>query len=678
MIDNNKEKKYTLTISLNVLYHLGINLYSNVPAVLTELVANCWDAGAKNVDIMIDNVKGIVTIKDDGNGMNYTDLNSRFLNVGYDRRKNEPTVLDSGRHVMGRKGIGKLSAFSIARTVEVHSIKDGDKNGFVMNLKDIEEKIKSVESNTNENENGSKVNKEGEYNPKPIDAKQIEITEGTKLILSDLKKGISTAEKFLKKRLARRFSIIGKEHNFSVRINGNPITITDRDYFRFLEFIWYFGNESEIYATESIKATHKIQLPNKIVIEQNGEKQEYKIKGWLGTVFGQDNIEDEENIVVIHSHGKLVQEDILKDIKEDKLYSYYLMGEIEADLLDEDSMEDIVTSDRQRVKEDDPRYIAVKKFITDALQNSIKTNWEKWRREKGAEEIVKLNPIVGEWLNNLKGDHKRLAKNLLGKINTFKIKDSSAKRELIKSTIIGFERLIRSNSLELLDKIDQQTNVETVKAIFSALGEIEAYEFYIITKTRLDVIRKFENLLPNAKERVLQEYLFKNLWLLNPSWDRATDDTKKMERTIGSIFKIKVDTLLPKEKSGRVDIYYKSDTGDHHIIELKKYDANVTHSNLIEQIEKYLNALQKTIKEKYPDQSSRRIRITCVLGQPPKPYSDDESLQRIRNSLAALNATFITYDELIRDASASYEGYLEKEREVSELIQIIDEIDKSA
>jgi hypothetical protein len=33
-------RPYSLTLSLNVLDHLGINLYSNVPAVLAEVMAN--------------------------------------------------------------------------------------------------------------------------------------------------------------------------------------------------------------------------------------------------------------------------------------------------------------------------------------------------------------------------------------------------------------------------------------------------------------------------------------------------------------------------------------------------------------------------------------------------------------------------------------------------------------
>ena len=47
-------KKYKMSISLNVLEHLGVNLYSNIPAVLSEVVANSWDADATNVDIEIE------------------------------------------------------------------------------------------------------------------------------------------------------------------------------------------------------------------------------------------------------------------------------------------------------------------------------------------------------------------------------------------------------------------------------------------------------------------------------------------------------------------------------------------------------------------------------------------------------------------------------------------------
>ena len=36
---SNDEQKYKMTLSLNVLNHLGVGLYSNVPAVLSEVIA---------------------------------------------------------------------------------------------------------------------------------------------------------------------------------------------------------------------------------------------------------------------------------------------------------------------------------------------------------------------------------------------------------------------------------------------------------------------------------------------------------------------------------------------------------------------------------------------------------------------------------------------------------------
>ena len=57
---------YRMTVDLNVLDHLGINLYSNIAAVLTEAVANAWDADAENVEIGIDPDGKFIEIKDGG------------------------------------------------------------------------------------------------------------------------------------------------------------------------------------------------------------------------------------------------------------------------------------------------------------------------------------------------------------------------------------------------------------------------------------------------------------------------------------------------------------------------------------------------------------------------------------------------------------------------------------
>ena len=74
---------------------------------------------------------------------------------------------------------------------------------------------------------------------------------------------------------------------------------------------------------------------------------------------GEDNI----NKIVVLVRGKLGQEDILSEYSEGGLYSKYLIGEINADFFDDDSLEDMATSNRQEYRRDDERYLALKSFV---------------------------------------------------------------------------------------------------------------------------------------------------------------------------------------------------------------------------------------------------------------------------------------------------------------------------
>lgn len=264
-MENNK--KYRLVITLNALNHLGINLYSNVPAVLSEVVANAWDADAEKVKISIDRNLNEIRIKDTGIGMNLDDINEKYLKVGYRKRDNGETKTPIlNRPVMGRKGIGKLSLFSIAETIEVYSKKGSSLNAFRMNTKDIQNQISS-DSNTKA------------YYPEEISTEPINFDKGTLLILKGITKRLyqNQTEGALKKRLSRRFSIIGEKYKFRVFINGEEIKIEDRDYFHKIEYLWYYGDESykefaknaiEIRKRDNLlKPYLKYQKPNSCKIE---------------------------------------------------------------------------------------------------------------------------------------------------------------------------------------------------------------------------------------------------------------------------------------------------------------------------------------------------------------------------------------------------------------------------
>ena len=293
-----EQEPFRLTISLNVLEHLGINLYSNVPAVLSEIVANAWDADASEVRVTWDKAAGRIVIQDDGIGMTPGEINERFLNVGYRRRNGQPGPTFKGRHPMGRKGIGKLSLFSIANAVRIETIKEGVKSAFQMKLDEIREQIRR--------EGGS-----GTYEPTILPVDGIDFLCGTKITLGELRKRqtIGTT-KALKKRVARRFSIVGEKHGFRVYVDGDEVSPSDRDYYDKIRYLWTYGDQQDV-----IDLCSKVE--NKEDRTDYVKSDEITITGWLATVGEVRYLKDEEgdnlNRIAIFVRGKLAQEDILTD-----------------------------------------------------------------------------------------------------------------------------------------------------------------------------------------------------------------------------------------------------------------------------------------------------------------------------------------------------------------------------
>lgn len=640
-----------MSISLNVLNHLGIGLYSNIPAVLSEIVANAWDADATEVRININIPGSTIVITDNGKGMTQDDINNKYLMVGYSRRVAEPGETRLGRSPMGRKGIGKLSVFSVADIVEVYSIKGGQRNALLLDSGEIQQRIKGVTLG-------------GDYFPPPLDTSEIDFQTGTKIVLRKLKKQLDRTEGFLRKRLARRFSIIGSQHDFRVWVDDVEITTNDRDFYDAFEFLWYMGDESKEIVDECTKLRTSFKLDNIV-----NEKEHYTIKGWIGTVDERKHIDDQNNSIVIYAHGKLIQEDILKDFSEGGIYAKYLIGEIEADFMDLDDQDDLVTSDRQRVKEDDPRYIELKKFIWPVLKK-IQNEWTGLRNVVGVERAT-ANPIVKEWYDKWHGDTKVSAQKLFGKIESLKVPDREAKKELYKASMLAFEKMALKDSLSLLDTLESERDFELITKIFAEIDELEAVHYYEIVKGRIRVVREFERVLPFERERVLQQHIFNHLWLLDPSWERASSNFR-IEQAVTNEFNDINARLTSEEREGRIDIRYKTAAGKHIIIELKKYNRTVEVYDLLKQVRKYRDALDKCLRTKFQD-TRHVIECICILGSPPEPR--DQEKENI-SMLKEIGARFVTYDSLVQQTLESYGDYLEKEKAVSELTALMDRMDR--
>jgi hypothetical protein len=660
--------KYRMSLSLNILKHLGFNLYSNVPAVLSEAVANAWDADSENVDISLDN--DTIVIQDDGSGMTESDINKKFLTVGYAKRHNKAEAITPVHHraAMGRKGIGKLSLFSLANVVEVHSVKDGQKCALLMSASDIETCFKEdvdgdvVESST--------------YNPTELDASVVQHEKGTKIILRGLKRKLKNTEAFLRRRIARKFTAIGDTYKFNVKLNGDPITIKDRDFYKDLQFIWFIGDVKD---KDAILAECTSLQQHAVVSGVVDAGEGYAMSGWIGSVLSTGKLAEDNgagetnNKISILARHKVAQDDILSGYGIGGIYAKYLIGEVEAEFLESDDEPDIATSNRQAIIEDDPRYKSLQNELYNVLKR-IKRDWNKWRKD-GAHEAAKIEfPILDQWYEGLLTvSMKESAKQLFATIQNIHFDqeedEREQKRELYKQGILAFERLEARKKLDLLSTITSASDIQ-LAAVFSDLDSIEAVMYHDIASERIAVIQKLVDICDaNDRERIIQTHLFNHLWLLNPSWDRATAPEPRMEQRFKSETDEVVAALTEEERNARFDIKYRTAGGKHVIVELKRYNPtyNVSVYRLSEQVGKYKSALRKCLAA--TGQENEPIEIICVLG---KPLTDDKEL--VQNILGANNARVVYIDQLIAQAQQSYSRYLERQSKLTDLRRVIDSL----
>ena len=642
---------YEMTVDLNVLNHLGINLYSNIPAVLAEVVANAWDADAETVQVDFSEDPAAITISDDGHGMSRGEINARFLKVGYRRREHTgPVTPKHGRLVMGRKGIGKLSLFSIANSIEVQTAKNGRVNGFTMSLKDIKRAIGSGTDNNT-------------YHPVPLGEDKLVVERGTRVVLTDLRRRLTQTEPALRRRLVRRFSVIGPANSFSVSVNRKPIDVADRDYFKSLQYVWYYGkhgNECRQFWTRSV---HSEERPRAL------------FEGWIGTTFESGQLNDTNeglNKIVVMVRGRVAKEDILADLDETGLYSKYLIGEIHADFLDEDDEEDIATTSRQSIIEDDDRYIQLRNSLSNELKH-IRNQWTRLRNKEGRKTAEQIEAIR-KWFRDLSRDDKRRAEVVFGKINQIAIDDPLKRATLFKYGVLAFESLKAKQNLDALASVRGESIVEFGK-VFGNLDELESSLYHQIVSGRVSVVRALmEQVDQNAKERVIQEHLFDHLWLLDPSWERASA-TEFMEARVGKEFAKITGKLTAEERNSRIDIQYRTAAGRHVIVELKRPDVSTNTPSLVAQSFQYTGALRQILEEL--DDQEFKIEMVCVLGRKPSDWSRRDGRRISEDTLGALGARVVFYSHLIENALKAYQAFLSRSKEAGRIVRLLDEIDES-
>lgn len=380
------DKHYYVDFGPELLQLLGPNLYTNIYYVLGEIIANAYDADAQNVYILYDTNKNTIIVEDDGTGMTYDQFNSKFLPIGITSRNDDDnTYSESGqRKRMGRKGIGKLAALSVAERVKVISVRNGEKSGCVLSL------------------NISTKNADGKYEIPAIPEDQIHFLKidtsksGSAIIMENSRYSINKTIDSAKRNISLIFPFACKTFKIHLEnlTTGATATIDDTtmDIVKLSDALLTFSDEDSEY-NDYLNALHNAfdegryyrilqqtlivdKLPAQKILHKaltaikekmslttnSGEQKPFDlaISGWIATFASSSdkkrNTDFPVNHISIIANDKLGQFDILPDISTDRMGEAYVVGQFFVDLLEETQLPDIAASNRQGYKEDDPRF----------------------------------------------------------------------------------------------------------------------------------------------------------------------------------------------------------------------------------------------------------------------------------------------------------------------------------
>lgn len=449
-----EENKYELDIDVRILELLGPNLYTNIYYVLAELIANAYDADAHNVYIISDENK--IVVEDDGKGMSYSKGEvTKYLKVAAISRNNEEdskTALD--RHKMGRKGVGKLAALSVSEEVQVMTVSNGEKSGFILPRHPQSTNLQSI---PDENIIFQRIT-----------------GNGTAIIMLNPQYHLHKTPTAIKRNLLKIFPAINEDFKIHIILAGKDEIVmdsVDREIGRELCSCIILGNKSvnikntfqnEYPGVELLTETTSPAFP--IILKNNqGEEKEYNliIEGWIGAYKTTRERKKEfsdfpDNFISLYAHDKMGEFNILPIVGANRLNESYVVGQLYIDLFELSELPDMALSNRQGYKSDDPRYIKVINYVKDDLLPNIiskrvayakakkdQSEQEKINRQEEEEKTFKKN--VDDFR---KTTSSQVAQSIVGKGRSFS-------EEEVRDTV---ENAINENSglLGLKPYIDQQ------------------------------------------------------------------------------------------------------------------------------------------------------------------------------------------------------------------------------
>lgn len=628
------KKPFEMDFDISTIKHLGLQMYSTLPPVIGELIANAWDANAKRVEITIPETAirdddAEIVISDDGLGMSDGDIRDKYLIVGRDRREAEsceasPSPL--GRKIMGRKGIGKFSAFGIAREIEIESIRNGDHSRFVM---DYDKMLEAAND------------RRASFEPLPPTD---QVRTGTRIALRKLtkfrKRGIAVDA--LRRGIARRFSVIAAKNDFNVVVNEQAITVEERDLKRLLDvdmageqFLWPYDNEE--------------------IEPETG----WTVSGWIGALKGTTRSGDSvDRGVSVMARGKLVQEPFWFKAEVGQQFALsYLVGELHAEFVDGDD-DTIGTSRNTLVWDAEPN-----QRLMEWGQKEMKKIAREWsdRRSRDQEQRLEDNEHYRQFKNRATDMTNRRGFKLADKLVREAIRrNPTAEVKEVEPVIKMAVDFVEFDSFLAIahDLVDSDlSDIGRLVELFREWEVVEALEMARVTEGRISTIGLLDRMIEeNALETPrLHKFLKRFPWVIDPKWTLVADEVSYTK-----LLRDRFPDNAEIDRNRRIDFLCVHEGTNLVVVEIKRPASKVSNKEL-EQIEEYVNFARSRAEETTdPDTRYEDVVGYLLCGGVADTWNARQKVKNLRSARIYVRK----YGELLDMVKELHSDFLKKYKDL--------------
>ena len=598
-------RELALKAGRTVINDLGARLHGALPPVLSDLAANSWDADACRVEMRLPKgrigPRSTIVVKDNGTGMSQDDIVDKYLRIGRERREEEGTdTTDGRRRVMGRKGIGKLSVFGVARTMTIETTKDGRRTAFRMKIGDILECA------------GKKL----AYRPQVLaDNVKTKNADGTVVTLTNLKRSAPIDADSVRRGIARHFSVIGS--GFKVEINGKALGPSDKAGHINVEREWIIDGER---------------------ISPRGGAEEWIVSGRI--VASAKPLDEEDVGLAITARGKLVQAPTTFGARSGGKHTYsYITGEVAAEFIDEE--EDLVGTNRLSIIWDTPKGEAIREWGAKKLKE-VSAELADSRRKR-RERSVREDKEVGPWLKGLEPPERRTADRIIRMLVSNSRLDDTRRIEIMGYMRDSFEqRAFR----DMVEGLPEEPASAEILDVFKTWDLIEAREMLRIVRGRLDAIERLADMVDSGAKEVpdMHKYFKKWPWILDPTWTQWRDEVRYSE-----ILAREYPDKQLGEADRRIDFMAIGVGDTMHVVELKRPGYSIGSDDMT-QLKRYVAFVEDHIGND-PDRPYKSVAGYIVASSVRK---DRDTVYDVRNAVRG-RMYVRTYEDLMARARHLHE-----------------------